>query len=147
MSKFAVNVRREALGAATAETILQVVASANRGLSVVRWGVGFNGVAATDAPVQVDLLRVTSAGSSAAFTPLKTDPYSDAAMATARTAHTAEPTYGDVLESFEVSPYGGLLIMQYALDERIVAASNGRIAIRCMAPAAVACTAFLVFDE
>jgi hypothetical protein len=147
MSQYTVNLRREALVATTAETVLQVVAGANKPLALIRWGVGFNGVTPPDSPVQVDLLRLTSAGTSSAFTPLKMDPYADASMATARTAHTAEPTYGDVLESYEVTPYGGLLVMQYAFDERPRVAINGRLGIRCIAAANVSCTAFLVFDE
>lgn len=147
MSLYTINVRREALAAATAETVLQVVAPAGRPVSVIRWAVSFNGVTATDAPVQVDLLRLTSSGTSSAFTPVRLDPYSEVAAATARTAHTAEPSYGDVLETYEVTPYAGLLVVQYAPDERIKVGPGGRLGIRCSAPSAVACTAYLVFDE
>lgn len=146
MSQFTINVDSEALTTA-AETLLQVVAASNKGLSIVRWGISFNGTSASDVPVKVDLVRVTSAGTSSAFTPLKMDPSSDAALATARTSHTAEPTIGDVLERYLVTPYSGLLVMQYAFDERIKVAANGRLGIRCTAGAAVNATAFLVFDE
>lgn len=146
-SLFSINVTLEALAATTTETVLQVVASATKNLEVVRWGVSFNGVSAADAPVKVELIRLTSAGTSSAFTPVKLDPSSDASIATARTSHTAEPTYSDIIEPFEVTPYAGLLIMQYAPDERIKVAANGRIGIRCMAAAAVNVTAFLIFAE
>ena len=144
---FTVNVVGEALAASTVQTVLQVVASASKSIEVVRWGVSFNGVDAADAPVRVELLRLTGAGTSSAFTPLKLDPASDAALATARTAHTAEPTYGDVLEPFQVTPYGGLLVMQYAGDERPKVTASNRIGIRCLAAAAVNVTAFMVFAE
>jgi hypothetical protein len=147
MSLFVVNVTGEAVNANTVETLLQVVASSSKSLEVVRWGVSFNGTSASDVPVRVELLRLSSQGTSSAFTPLKLDPASDAPLATARTAHTAEPTVGDVLEPHQVTPYGGLLVMQYAPDERIRVPASGRIGIRCLAPAAVNATAFLVFNE
>lgn len=146
-SLFSVNVVGEQLAANTAETALQVVAAANKGLEVVRWSVSFNGVSAADAPVRVELLRLSSAGTSSAFTPLKLDPASDAALATARTAHTAEPTVADILETYQVTPYGGLLVMQYAPDERVKVAANGRIGIRCLAPNVVDVTAYMIFSE
>jgi hypothetical protein len=147
MSQFSINVTEEALAAGGSETMLQVVASASKGLEIVRWAVSFNGVSPTDPPVRVELRRLSSAGTSAAFTPLKIDPASDAPIATARTAHTAEPTTADLLEVYSVTPYGGLLVVQYAPDERIKVAASGRLGIRCLSTAAVNCSAYLIFNE
>lgn len=147
LNLFSVNVVGEALTANTVETVLQVAASASKAIEVVRWSVSFNGVSASDAPVRVELLRVTSAGTSSAFTPVKLDPATTPALATARTAHTAEPTVGDIIEPYQVTPYGGLLLVQYAPDERPKVEANGRIGIRCLAAAGVNVTAHLVFAE
>lgn len=147
MTQFSINVTEEALAAGGTETMLQVVASASKGLEIVRWGVSFNGVSPTDSPVRVEIRRLSSAGTSSAFVPLKIDPTSDAALATARTAHTAEPTTGDLLEVYSVTPYGGLVTMQYAFDERIKVAASGRLGIRCLSAAAVNCSAYLIFNE
>ena len=146
-SLFSVNVIGEALNASAVETVIQVVASASKNLEVVRWGVSFNGTSATDSPVRVEFLRLTSGGTSSAFTPVKMDSASDPSLATARTSHTAEPTVSDVLEPYQVTPYGGLLVMQYAPGERIVVPAAGRIGIRCLSVAAVNVTAFIVFSE
>lgn len=146
MSLFSVNVSGEALAAATAETIIQGVASASKSVRLVRWGISFNGVSVTDAPVLVELLRLTSAGTSSAFTPVKLDPASDAPLMTARTSHTAEPTAGDVIEKHYVSPTS-LLVMQYAFDERVTVAPSGRLGIRVLAANAVNASAFLIFEE
>lgn len=150
MSHYSITVTGEALAAATVETVLQVVAGASKPVRVSRWGVSFNGVTVSDIPVRVELIRLTSAGTSSAFVPLKLDPNSEASMAAARTAHTAEPTAGDLLEVHYVSPAGGGLIEVYSAgypDERPIVAPNGRIGIRVLATAAVNVNAFLIFDE
>lgn len=146
MSLFSINVSGEAIAASTAETLIQGVASANKSIRLVRWGVSFNGVSVSDAPVLVELLRLTSAGTSAAFTPIKLDPASDAPLMTARSSHTAEPTASDVIEKHYVSPTS-LLVMQYAYDERVSVAANGRLGIRVLAANAVNASAFLIFEE
>lgn len=147
MTQFSINVTEEAAAAGGVETLLQVVASASKSLEIVRWAVSFNGVSPTDVPVRVELRRLSSAGTSSAFVPLKVDPQSDAALASARTAHTAEPTTGDLLEVYSVTPYGGLFVMQYAPDERIKVAASGRLGIRILSTAAVNCSAYLIFNE
>ena len=147
MALFSANVTGESLAAAAVETVIQIVASANKRINLVRWGISFNGVSVTDQPVRVELIRLTSAGTSSAFVPLKLDPTGDAAMASARTSHTAEPAPSDVLEVHYVTPAGGNLIEVYAPDERPVIAANGRLGIRVLATNAVNTNAFMIFEE
>lgn len=146
MSLYSINVSGEGLAAATTETLIQGVAGAKK-VELVRWGVSFNGVTATDAPVLVELIRLTSAGTSSAFTPVKLNPTDDAPLLTGRTSHTAEPTAADVIERHYVSPAGGNLILQYAYDERITVSASGRLGIRVQSAAVVSAAAFLIFDE
>lgn len=150
MAHYSINVTGEAIAASTVETIIQVVAGASKPVRLSRWGVSFNGVTVTDQPVRVELLRLGSAGTSSAFTPLKLDPNSEAAIATARTSHTAEPTAGDVLVVHYVSPAGGNLEEVFSAgypDERPIVALNGRLGIRVLSVAAVNVNAFLIFEE
>lgn len=147
MNLFTVNVSGDAVAAATAKTIVQGVASASKSIELVRWGISFAGATATDTPVLVELLRLTSAGTSSAYTPLKLDSASDVALLTARTSHTAEPVAGDVIEKFYVTPAGGLLYVQYAPDERVKVAAAGRLGIRVLANNAVNVSAFMIFGE
>jgi hypothetical protein len=144
---FSIQVTGEAVAAAASETVLQAVASISQGLEVVRWSISFNGTSPTAAPVRVELMRFTSAGSSTLYTPKKIDPASDPPLATGRTAFTAEPTSDDVLETYYVTPNGGLLVMQYGYDERPNVAVNGRIGLRVLANDAVNVNAYLVFGE
>jgi hypothetical protein len=147
MNLFSISVDLEAVAASTAETLLQVVAASTKSIELVRWGVSFNGTNPDTGPVKVDLMRFTSVGTSSAFTPLKLDPTSDAALAAGRTAFTAEPVSADILERHLVASYNGLLVMQYAPDERIRVAADGTLGIRVLAQAAVNATAFFVFAE
>lgn len=147
MSLFSINVSGEAIAASTAETIIQGVASASKAIDLVRWGISFNGAVVTDAPVLVELLRLTSAGTSSEFIPVKLDPASDNALMTGRSSHTAEPVSADVIEKHYVSPAGGNIILQYAPDERVRVAANGRLGIRVLAANAVNVSAFLIFNE
>lgn len=147
MSLYSINVSGEAIGASTAETIIQGAASASKSIDLVRWGVSFNGATVTNAPVLVELLRLNSAGTSAQQTPFKLNPNDEPALFTGRTSHTAEPTAGDVLEKHYVSPAGGNLVLQYAPDERVKAAASGRVGIRVLATDAVNVSAFMIFNE
>lgn len=150
MAQYSINVTGEAVAAATVETLIQVEAGTAKPVRIQRWGVSFNGVTVTDQPVRVELIRLTSAGTSSAFVPKKMDPNSEASVAQGRTSHTAEPTTGDVLEVFYVSPAGGVLVEAYSAgypDERPIVAPSGRIGIRILAVAAVNVSAFLIFDE
>ena len=52
----------------------------------------------------------------------------------------------DVIEKHYVSPTS-LLVMQYAYDERVSVAANGRLGIRVLAANAVNASAFLIFEE
>lgn len=144
---YSVQVTGESVAAATVETLCQIVASSSKKLQLVRWGVSFNGADPTKTPVQVELLRLTGDGSSSAYVPKKLDPTAEAALATGRTAHTAEPPADDILETYYVSPAGGGVFPVYAPDERIVVGLSGRVGIRVLANDAVNANAYMIFDE
>lgn len=150
MAHYSVNVTAEGVAAATVETLIQVVAGASKPFRLSRWGVSFNGATTTDQPVRVELLRLTSAGTSSALTPFRFDPTGEVSMAQGRTSHTAEPAPSDVLEVHYITPAGGNLVEVYSPgypDERPIVAPNGRIGIRVLAVAAVNANAFLIFEE
>jgi len=80
--------------------------------------------------VLVELIRQTTAGTSAALTLVKHDEASEAAIGTALQTFTAEPTAGDILASVYLSPAGGIYSYQYPLGDEPVVAVSGRIGIR-----------------
>lgn len=140
-------IAEQALGAATAETVLQLVAASNHRVKILRWGIFFDGTSVTAEPVQIRLMRQTSAGTSSANTPVKLDDsLAETLQTTARDTFTAEPTSGDVLEVFEVHPQQGIAMM-YPLGQEVIIGGGDRVGIECTAPAAVNCRAYFVFEE
>lgn len=135
-----------ALGAAAAKTVLQIVAPANQRLKIKRWGVFFDGTSSTAEPVQVRLLRQTTAGTMTALPMTKQDTHAEAIQATAQHTATAEPTAGDVLDVVEVHPQSGYEV-QLTEQTYIKIGGAGRVGIECTAPAAVNVRAKIVFEE
>lgn len=135
-----------ALAVATVKTVVQVVAPANQRLKVKKWGVSFDGISPTAEPVQVELLRQTTAGTMSALTPVKLVAGSETVQATAQHTATAEPTAGDILDSVEVHPQGGYVEI-LPFNQEIEVPGGGRLGIRCTAPAIVNARAQIMFEE
>lgn len=135
-----------ALTAATVKTVVQVVAPANQRQKIKGYGVSFDGTSVTAEPVQVELLRQTTAGTMTALTPVKLVAGSETVQSTAQHTATAEPTAGDILDSIEVHPQGGYeKILPF--NQEIENPGGGRIGIRCTAPAGVNVRAKIIFEE
>lgn len=135
-----------ALAAATAKTVLQLVAPANTILAVTGFSVSFDGISNTAEPVQVVLLRQTTAGTATSRTPLKTKDTSTTIQATGQENATAEPTAGDILKTFHIHPQAGALY-PFTFDEEIELAGGGKLGLRLTAPAIVNCLATINFEE
>ena len=142
-----VQVAEEALAAATAETVIQLVAAANHRVKVLRWGVFFDGTSVTAEPVQVRLVRQTDAGTASALTPVKLDDsLAETLQTTAQQDFTAEPTAGDVVDVVEVHPQSGYEVI-YPLGQEVIIGGGDRLGIECTAPDAVNVRAKIVFEE
>jgi len=135
-----------ALAAATAKTIMQVIAPANQRLKLKRWGVFFDGVSAVAEPVQVRLLRQTDAGTVTSLTPVKLVAGSETVQTTAGHTATVEPTAGDVIDIAEVHPQSGYEVL-IPYDMPIEIPGGGRVGIECTAPAIVNVRAKIIFEE
>lgn len=145
MTLYVVQSMNEALAAATAETVIQLVAGTKR-CQVVAWGVSFDGVTAANVPGDVELLRQTTAGTATPFTPLEWDEGDTASIATAQYHFTVEPTSTDILHPTQVTPNGGLFEVDYG-DRGPWVAASGRIGIRATFANVVNVTAWLRFSE
>ena len=141
----------EALGAGTLETLLQLRGATTSKAKIIAWGVSFDGVTATDAPVLVQFCRQTSDGTtSTAATEVKFDADEPAAGCTGFHSFGAtEPTIGDVLELYEIHPQGGLFVREYPPGREPVLddAATSRIAIVATAGAAVNAVAWMQWEE
>ena len=140
------NTAEVALAAATAKTIVQLIAPAHQLLKVKGWGVFFDGISSIAEPVQVRLLRQTDAGTMSALTPIQRSAMTCTLQSTAAHTATAEPTAGAVLAVREVHPQSGYQEIFPAGDE-IMIGEAGRLAIECTAPAIVNVRAEIVYEE
>ncbi len=140
------NTAEVALTAATAKTVLQVVAAANQNSKIKEWGVFFDGVSSTAEPVQVRLLRQTTAGTMSSLTPVQRKGPSVTLQTTAQHTATAEPTAGNVLAAREVHPQSGYQ-EKFSYGDEPEFTNGGRVGIECTAPAGVNVRAEIVFEE
>lgn len=140
-------VAEEALAAATAETVIQLIAATNHRVKVLGWGIYFDGTSVTAEPVQVTIARQSTAGTSSSLTPVKRDDsLAETLLTTALQDFTVEPTTGDVLEAREVHPQAGFEIW-YPLGQEIIIGGGDRIGLIATAPAIVNCRAWILFEE
>lgn len=128
------------------KTLVQVVAPAAQRLRVRKWGVSFDGVASDAEPIQVRLLRQTTAGTMSALSPVALNPAGSTVRATAQHTATAEPTAGDVLAAVEVHPQSGYVEV-FPPDLSVEVAESGRLGIDVTAAASVNARAFLWWEE
>lgn len=136
-----------ALAAATAKTVLQLVAAANHRVKVLGFHIAFDGVSTTAEPVQIRIVRQTTAGTMTALTPVKRDDsIADTLLTTAQHTATVEPTIGDILEGRECHPQQGWEVW-YPQGAEIIIGGGDRLGWEVTAPAVVNCRASAIFEE
>jgi hypothetical protein len=139
---FRINTAQVVTGTA-AKTIAQVVAAANHRIRIDHITVSFEGIAATDAPIQVRILRQTTAGTMTALTPVKDNSADDETLAvTAQHTATAEPTAGDVLVTQLVHPQTSRLF-----PGPFWIPGGGRLGVEVTAGVSVDCVVSVKGDE
>lgn len=144
-----------ALSAATARTVLCLIAPAQFGIDLKGFSVDFDGVTASNVPVLCELMTSSLATNS---TPNTNNTQVSPVQVYGRTitpgftgfyASTAgnEPTVLTALaEPFTLTPNGGLLIRDLSIFSYDTAVSTG-IVLRCTAPAAVNVRAGFTFER
>lgn len=138
-----------ALSAATAKTVLNVIAGSNALFRIIEFGVSFDGTSATAEPVTVELCYSTQggAGTSTSHTITQTGGPARNVQATAARNYSAEPTTLTVWKRWLVHPQTGIVV-QFPLGrepEETVTADG--LCLRLTAPAAVNCQAYIEFEE
>lgn len=123
--------------AATAKTVLQVTAPANQRLRIIGFGVYFDGTSVSAEPVNVKLVRQSSAGTMSSVTPTKSDDsLPETIQSTASVDASAEPTTGDVIKFINIHPQSGYEMASGVKDEDWIK-GGGRVGIIVTAPASV----------
>lgn len=142
-----------ALVAATAKTLLNIIAGANDAPIPTQFSISFDGVTASAVPVNVEPSYSTQAtagtpGSSPTPTLVRGK---GAAGSTAGVDYTAEPTVLTPFDHWLITPNGGLFVVQFPLGREtqgdLSGGTNKAIAYRATAPANVNVRAGVEFEE
>jgi hypothetical protein len=129
------------------KTLLQLVAASNHRALVKEISVSFKGTSNTAAPILVQVLRQTDAGTMTSLTPAKLNTADDETLqTTAQHTATAEPTGTSEVMGEEVHPQGGYT-WQAPFGGEIVVPGGGRIGIAVTAGADVSAKARIIFEE
>jgi len=136
-----------ALVAATAKTVLSVIAPAQFGVDLTKFRVGFDGVTASAIPVVVELVTWTTDGTGTAGTVVQVYGRSITAGFTTKYNYSAEPTTPTLVDRFSLTPNGGALVYDFPLGTSPDTAVSNLIGIRCTAPAAVNVNATMWFER
>jgi len=150
MARFdgAARITGEPVAAATAETLVQIVAVANHRVALTGYGVGSRGTSNTEAPGVIDLIRQTSAGTSSALTTrAKQATLSETLLTTALEDFTVEPTDGgDIPRTHTLHPQAAFDIRD-AFSREIILGGSERFGIRADFADAQVLDAYMDFEE
>jgi hypothetical protein len=143
------------LVAATAKTLVLVAAATANPPSLVEVQISFDGVTASAVPVLVELVSGTgaTAGTNTAQTPKQLRGWPAApSQTTGAHTYTAEPTVQLVNRKWDITPNGGMLVLQFPLGREptglVTAATDAKTwSLRATAPAAVNAHAYIEFEE
>jgi hypothetical protein len=145
---YVVTATNNALAAATAETVIQLVTPATVRARLIEFGVFFDGITSTAEPVDVALSRQTTAGTASAGTTSPLDAAAPTALCSSQITFTVEPTTTIELGRWMVHPQGGALVIKYDLwAEAPVMNVSTRLGIICTAAAVVNVSAYMKFVE
>lgn len=139
-----------ALSAATAKTVLNIIAPSQFGIDLRSIEVAFDGVTASAIPVLVELCSSTQAGAgTTGSTPTVLQGYGRAITPgfTTGAGYSAEPTVLTVLDAFTLSPNGGLVIRDWPPNEGFDQDVSKGLAIRLTAPAIVNARTTMKFER
>lgn len=125
--KFTINTVQIATGT-SAKTLLQVIAASNHRVRIKEWSIAFEGISNTAAPIQVRVLKQTSAGTMSALTPIKWDDNADETLqVTAQHTSTGEPSASDVKQIELVHPQSGYTWQPPSSEEDLVIPGGQRM--------------------
>jgi hypothetical protein len=136
-----------ALVAATAKTVLTVIAPAQFGVDLTKFRLGFDGVTASAVPVLVELVQYTTDGTGTGGTVNQAYGRSITAGFTSKYNYTAEPSTPSIIEHYTLTPNGGVIVYDWPLGTTPDSAVSNLFGLRCTAPAAVNVQATMWFER
>ena len=136
----------ECFNAGNAKTVLAVKANVNIPLKILGWSISFDGTSITAAPMNVELSRQTTSGTMASTVPVKLGTNVEVVQATASFGASAEPSKGDVLDTFDIHPQAGFDV-KYPEGEQPIIPPDGRVGIIVKADMAINCSVKMICEE
>jgi hypothetical protein len=137
-----------ALVAATAKTVLSVIAPAQFGVDLKKYRIGFDGVTASAVPVLIEVVSFTTDGTGSAATgPNQAYGRTITPGFSTKYNYTVEPTTVTVLDHYTMTPNGGLIVYDFPLGDTPDTAVSNLMALRLTAPAAVNVQATMFFER
>ncbi len=135
------------LSTTSAKTLIQLVAAANVRVKILEWSVSFAGTSNTATPIQVDIVRQTSAGTSVSLTLVKDNESDQETLnTTALQTITAEPTTGSTVITEEVHPQTGYT-WQAPFGREVIIQGGNRAGLRVTAAASVIAASRMFAEE
>jgi hypothetical protein len=135
------------LVAATPMTVMQIVAAANHPVEITEITVGFDGTDNTHEPVEVDVVRQTTAGTMSAVTVAgANDSDGDTFDTSAQHTATGEPTSPTMIRKWRVHPQW-CQTYQVPDNAPLHIGAGDRVGIRCTAAAGVDIDVTVCFEE
>lgn len=137
-----------ALSAATAQTVLQIIAPTNQRVRITEYEFSFDGTNSANTPAQVRVMRqtggtfsttLTTGAAGAAGIAKLNDLYSvaETIQTSAKTAASVEPTYGEVLRWFTIPVFGGTVVIPCPPGQEDYVPGGSKLGITVTAPQAV----------
>ena len=136
------------------KTLLQLTAPSTRTLTIVSWGISFDGVSASAVPVPVELIETTNVAGGTP-TPISTitkfnDANGPVSLATAGHSPTTEGTVTGttrLLDYVDLTPNGGIYVRDFPLGREPIIPVSQVLRIRTTSAATVNAQCYIVWEE
>ena len=135
--------------AAADQTLVQLRAGVIP-LTLIEWGVSFDGITSTATPARVTLQLQTDSGTMTQIgRGQKLDSLTTGSFASYRVNATSEPTDGAILAQGNITPIGGLFEKQWPLGREIQINPDERVSVivSAFAGSAVSALGQIIFEE
>jgi hypothetical protein len=135
-----------ALAGAATKTVVGVNAGSTKRFLVKEVHISTDGIDATKIPIEFQLLRHTTAGTSTAGTNLENEEVREAFTGSSGYNYTVEPTAGDVLRRWYITPAGATWAFQFMPGDEPVVGTSGRISVRAITQTGVTCNVLVTLS-
>lgn len=136
-----------ALVAATAKTVLAVIAPAQFGIDLIGYTLGFDGVTASATPGLLEIVQFTTDGTGTGATVNQNYGRTITPGFTSKYNYSAEPTTPTVLYRTSVTPNGGTIIYEFPRDRTPDSPVSNLMGLRLTFAAPVNANATLIFER